>query len=210
MTGNGIPRAAADNPTEFGGWSLRSVQQSDVPMLYSWVMDPRVNHRWTTRGTLVPFDAFTQRLWDDVLVSLLVMPDPAGPPVAWASVTSADLHSGYASAAVVVDPAYPTTAGIGPRSVCLLLRYIFAVHPLRKIYFESPEFAAHDFRTALGELLAVEGILREHLYYHGRYWDKYILAVTTHSWSRNGTRYMERAFRHSLPTADDIELARSS
>jgi len=199
MTANGAPRAACDNPTEFRGWTLRSAQQSDAPMLYEWIMDPRVNHRWTTRGMLVPFEVFTQRLWEDVLISVLVHPDPAGPPVAWASITSADLHSGYASAAVVVDPAHSTAAGIGPRTVCLLLRYVFAVYPLRKVYFESPEFAVHDFRTALGELLPVEGVLREHLYYDGRHWDKYILAVTTSTWARYGPAYLDRLFRHYAP-----------
>jgi len=190
----GLTRRAESNPTVYGGWSLRSVQPPDVAMLYEWVMDPRVNHRWTTRGMLIPYEAFAARLWEDTLVNLLVVPQATGQPVSWASITSVDLHSGYASGAVVVDPDRPTTAGIGPRTVFLLLRYIFAVYPLRKIYFESPEYAAHDFRTALGSLLKVEGTLTEHLYYDGLYWDKHILAVTAQTWAELGPGLLDRFF----------------
>jgi hypothetical protein len=190
----GLTRRAGGNPTTYGGWSLRSVQPPDVPMLYEWVMDPRVNHRWTTRGMLIPYDAFASKVWEDTLVNLLVFPDAAGQPVSWAAVTSVDLHSGYASGAVVVDPDKPTTACVGPRTVFLLLRYIFAVYPLRKIYFESPEYAAHDFRTALGSLMTVEGTLTEHLYYGGQYWDKHILAVTAKTWAELEPGLLDRFF----------------
>jgi len=189
-----LPRAAPVNPTEYGDWSLRPVQAPDVPMLYEWVMDPRVNHRWTTRGMLIPYDKFAQRIWDDVLVNLLVH-DGSQQPLAWATLTSVDLHSGHCSAAVVVDPQQPKAAAIGPRTVCLMLRYAFAIYPFRKIYFESPEFAVRDFRTALGRLLTVEGILTEHLYYAGRHWDMYILGMTAQRWAGVGQPYMERVFR---------------
>lgn len=195
MKTNGLTRRAELNPTVYGGWSLRSVQPPDVPMLYEWVMDPRVNHRWTTRGMLIPYEAFAAKFWEDALVNLLVFPEVGGPPVSWASITSVDLHSGYGSGAVVVDPDKPTTAGAGPRTVFLLLRYIFAVYPLRKIYFESPEYAAHDFRTAIGSLMRVEGTLVEHLYYDGRYWDKHILAVTAQTWADLGPGLLDRFFR---------------
>jgi RimJ/RimL family protein N-acetyltransferase len=191
-------RRAAHNPTEYGGWWLRSVQPSDLPMLYEWVMDARVNHRWTTRGTLVPYDAFAAKVWEDAVVNVLVVSGNGAQPVSWATVSSVDLHSGYASGAVVVDPSQPTTAGVGPRTVFLLLRYVFAVYPLRKIYFESPEYAAHDFRTALGTLMQVEGRLVEHLYYHGEYWDKYILAVTARSWAERGSELLARFFPRPL------------
>ena len=191
-------RRADGNPTVYGGWSLRSVQPPDVPMLYEWVMDPRVNHRWTTRGMLIPYEAFAAKVWEDTLVNLLVVPEATGQPVSWASITSVDLHSGYASGAVVVDPDKPTTAAVGPRTVFLLLRYIFAVYPLRKIYFESPEYAAHDFRTALGTLMKVEGTLTEHLYYGGDYWDKHILAVTAKTWAELGPGLLDRFFTRTL------------
>ncbi len=193
-------RRAEHNPTTYGGWTLRSVQPPDIPMLYEWVMDPRVNHRWTTRGILIPYDAFAQRIWEDTLVNLLLTRDTDGRPVSWASITSVDLHSGYGSGAVVVDPAKPTTSGIGPRTVFLMLRYIFAVYPMRKIYFESPEYAAHDFRTAIGTLMKVEGVLAEHLYYNGEYWDKYILAVTSRTWAEKGPNLLARFFPQTART----------
>jgi RimJ/RimL family protein N-acetyltransferase len=193
-------RRAEHNPSAYAGWSFRSVQPPDYPTLYEWVMDPRVNHRWTTRGILIPYEAFAQKIWEDTLVNLLLVRDSDGQPVSWASVTSVDLHSGYGSGAVVVDPDKPTTAGIGPRTVFLLLRYIFSVYPLRKLYFESPEFAAHDFRTAIGSLMKVEGVLAEHLYYRGEYWDKYILAVTSQTWAEKSKTLLSRYFAE-LPAA---------
>lgn len=189
-----LPESAPENPTGYGDWCLRSVQPPDTPMLYEWVMDPRVNHRWTTRGMLVPYDKFVQRVWDDVLVNLLVCADDQQ-PVSWATVSSADLHSGHCSVAVVVNPDLSRAAAVGPRTVCLLLRYVFAIYPFRKVYFESPEFAVRDFRTALGKLLAVEGVLTDHLYYAGRHWDMYILSMTATHWADVGVEYMARVFR---------------
>lgn len=189
-----VPRPAGDNPTWYADWQLRPVQAADIPLLYAWVMDPRVNHRWTTRGMLIPYDTFAQRVYDDVLLSLLAC-GPVGTPYAWATVSSVDLHSGHASVAVVVDPVRLRAAAVGPRTVCLLLRYVFAIYPFRKLYLESPEFAVHDFRSALGGLLVVEGVLREHLYYDGRYWDMVVLGVTAEHWAETGVKYMRRVFR---------------
>ena len=155
----------------------------DYTLLYQWVMDERVNHRWTTRGMLVPYDAFVQRLWQDVSMNLLVSPPSSAAPVAWVSIFSMDLHSGYCSVGVVSSPS-ALGSGAGIAAVLLSLGYLFDVFPVRKAYFESPSFAFQDFGSAAdgARYLEVEGVLKDHLYFRGQYWDKIIATVTRESW----------------------------
>ncbi len=173
-----------------GRWALVSVQTTDHPTLYNWTMHPEINHRWTTRGAIVPYEAFERKIWEDTLANLMLVDLSRGQKLAWVSLMTADLHSGYCSAGVMIPP--PLNRGLGVVATCLLLNYAFSAFPLRKVYFESPSFVVDSFSSALNRLLEVEGHLKSHLYYDGRYWDKYILTITRDSWNSYGRNYARR------------------
>lgn len=181
-----------ETPLVAGPWKLHPVQAADVPLLYNWIMHPDVCHRWTTRGLVVPFETFERRVWEDVLASFFV--SRTGAPVAWVTLTSADLHSGHCSGSVVVRPSL-IGSGVGYRAALLVVRYGFAVYPFRKIYFESVEYAAAEYASAFPSLLRVEAVLEEHLYFDGRYWPRIISSITRSRWDEVGRPLFGRLFR---------------
>jgi len=59
----------------------------------------------------------------------------------------------------------------------LFIRYVLSCWDFRKVYFEGPEFNTVTFASAIGKSLDLEGVLKQHDYYDGRYWDVHILAL---------------------------------
>lgn len=196
---SGVPDTNS-NPSEYAGWRLRPVQQSDYPLIYEWAMHPLVNHRWTTRGSLIPYEPFVQHLWDDVLFNLLVAPPRRDVPSVWTTISNFDLHSGYCSLSTVARPS-SIGSGVGLIGGMLTIRYIFAIHPIRKVYLETPSFAAISFESTIGKLFKLEGTLKDHLYFNGRHWDKLILALTRDEWDDRVCALTERMASRSASVA---------
>jgi hypothetical protein len=57
------------------------------------------------------------------------------------------------------------------------VRHLFRTFPLNKIYMEVPGFNWPQVQSGQGSLFHVEGVLRDHEYYAGRHWDKYVCAL---------------------------------
>lgn len=126
--------------------------------------------RWRYHGAIPPYQVFEQSLYTNVLVQFAIVPrqDPTqfvGLVVAY----NAHFQDGYAFVAAVAD----RQSGAGTlEGVAILLRYMFAQWPFRKIYFEVPEFNVRQFQSAIDVgILQEEGRLIGHRYYSERYWD---------------------------------------
>jgi hypothetical protein len=59
----------------------------------------------------------------------------------------------------------------------LFINYVFVTWNLRKLYMEVPEFNMDTLWSGSGSFFHQEACFREHDYYAGRFWDKYVLAV---------------------------------
>ena len=60
----------------------------------------------------------------------------------------------------------------------LFVRYLFANWAFRKLYAEVRAFNLAQFGSGIGRMFEVEGVLTEHAFHDGRYWDQYVLAVS--------------------------------
>lgn len=159
---------------ETAAFRLRPVQQSDLTALYTLATHPQTAFRWRYRGAPPPMDTFAKELWAGVLAQYVVRPardnDAAGLVVAYSP------DEGHAYLGAVFDPAH-TGSGLAAQAVMVFARYLFHSFPLRKLYLEIPEFNMPQLRSGAGRLFQVEGVLREHCYYAGRWWDKHIAAI---------------------------------
>jgi hypothetical protein len=54
---------------------------------------------------------------------------------------------------------------------------VFTTWNLRKLYMEVPEFNMNPLWSGAGSFFRQEACFREHDYYAGQFWDKYVLAV---------------------------------
>jgi RimJ/RimL family protein N-acetyltransferase/aryl carrier-like protein len=157
-------------------YRLTPVQESDLDFLYLLSTHPETGYRWRYRGNPPRPDEFAAGLWGQVLVQFVardtVTGDPAGLVVAYA----ADLTQGFASVAAVFSPQH-SGMGLAAEITTVFVRYLFHTFRLRKLYLEVPGFNWPQVSSGAGSLFQVEGVLREHDYYAGRYWDKYMCAI---------------------------------
>ena len=155
---------------------LRHVRDLDRPFLYSMATDPLVGARWRFRGVVPRPEAFERLLWEGVLAQFVIEGTSDGIPRGVVTAYSANMNSGTANVAVALSSAH-IGRGFGVEASYLFCDYLFATWSLRKLYFEAPAFNCAQFQSAIGRFLHVEGVLRDHEYYGGRYWDSVLMAL---------------------------------
>ncbi|MEV4665918.1 GNAT family protein [Micromonospora echinofusca] len=155
---------------------LMPVTPDDVGFLYALAVRPETGFRWRYRGSVPPVERFNAELWNQVLLQFVVRrienDEPVGQVVAYGDELS--LRHTYIGA--VFQPAV-TGTGLAAQAVALFARHLFHTFPLNKIYMEIPGINWPQVQSGQNHLFHVEGVLREHDYYAGRLWDKYICAL---------------------------------
>ncbi|MEX5707160.1 phosphopantetheine-binding protein [Parafrankia sp. FMc6] len=176
--GRGVADQTAPVPPERAGkyFRLVPVLPNMVPFLYELAVSPDVGFRWRYRGSVPNYVQFEQELWNGMLAQFVVESIESGEPVGNVICYNPDFALGVAYVGAAMLGRY-AGSGIAVEPVRLFIRYLFAVWPFRKLYFELPEFNYRQFTSATGERLRVEGRLVDHDYYGGRYWDRLILAT---------------------------------
>jgi RimJ/RimL family protein N-acetyltransferase len=155
---------------------LTPIQEGDLPFLYTLATHPEVSYRWRYRGNPPPPERFAADLWGRVLVQLVARTAAEGQPAGLVVAYDADLAHGHAQLGAVFAPEHAGT-GLPAGAVALFVRYLFHTFPLRKLYLEIPGFNWDQLRSGAGRLFTVEGVLRAHDFYAGRYWDKHLCAI---------------------------------
>jgi len=64
------------------------------------------------------------------------------------------------------------------------LEYLFKFWNLRKVYTEAPGYTYESVGSGLGSIFREEGVLRDHRYFDGRFWDEHIIAVYREDWEK--------------------------
>jgi hypothetical protein len=152
---------------------LRPIRPEDVVLLYEASLDPVEAHRWRSRGRDVGFDAFQRRLHEGVLSQFIVESLdeqlPIGTVVAYAYQPGAGHCAvGFQRLLKGVGLGGDLIEGMG-----IFLLYLFRTFPLRKVFFEVPEFNTYLVEpTAAGTKR--EAVISDFYYHDGRYWEKRI------------------------------------
>ncbi|WP_194837259.1 GNAT family N-acetyltransferase [Nocardia sp. XZ_19_369] len=174
---------------------LDALQPGDTEYLYALAVRPENCFRWRYRGAPPAPERFVEELWAQVLTQYVVRriddDQPAGHVVAY----SADRHGSHAYLGAVFEPAYAGT-GLAAEAITLFVRYLFRTFPFRKLYLEVPGFNWPQLSSGEGRYFQVEGRLRGHVYYAGRYWDQYLCAI-----------YADRTFEESTSDGKERKLS---
>jgi RimJ/RimL family protein N-acetyltransferase len=135
-------------------------------------------------------EMFAQHFWDDVFAQFVIQSRRTGEVIGHCLALDADLHSGHVNIGVVVRPTSQRSSA-GLQGLCLLVHYLFETGPFRKIYADTLEYSISQFRSAEGVIFEREGVLRDHHYFSGRYWDKYLLAIYRDRWYESGVPLLQ-------------------
>lgn len=194
--GQATPAAPEPGPAPQEGrhLRLRPVTPMDYDFLYRTSMREEINWRWRHRGATPSLDQFVQSLWQGVMAAFLIEQKSTGRPMGLIFTYSPNFQHGFTYLGMLLAPEYKRAAW-SMEAGALFLHYVFTTWNFRKVYMETLEFNFAQFRSGAGKYFDVEGCLRQHEYYQGRYWDYYLLAIYRDVWEKHARRVLP----HILP-----------
>jgi hypothetical protein len=160
---------------------LRSVLPQDVGYLYRLTTGSEVLWRWRLRGRTPSPSDFEAFLWTSSDLQFIVERLADGEPCGHVCSYQTDELGGSTKIAMVADGErrlrhWPMEGAY------LFFDHLFAAFPLRKLYFEVPEFNRRTLGSFLDRYTEEEGRLRDHAFAQGRYWDLVVAAMWRHHW----------------------------
>lgn len=144
--------------------------------LYELAVDEESGFRWRFNGSVPPPEVFQESLWSGVLCQFVVVETVSGSAQGTAVAYSADLNHGYCYVGIAMSGDAQNT-GLAVEAFLLFTGHLFATYRLRKLYMDIPEYNMRPLMSAVGTVLTLEGRLKDHNYYGGRYWDRLYFAV---------------------------------
>lgn len=157
-------------------YELTPIQESDLDFLHALAIHPETGYRWRYRGNPPSQQDFAADLFGQVLVQYVARVSGNGKPAGQVVCYAADLTQGHASVGAIFTPDHAGT-GQAAEITAVFVRYLFHTFRLHKLYLEVPGFNWPQVSSGAGRFFQVEGVLREHDFYAGRYWDKYVCAI---------------------------------
>jgi hypothetical protein len=167
---------------------LRPISIEDYPSLSRLELSNPLSIRWRLRGTTPGPEQWAVSLWQSVLAQVLVIDRQRDKPIGICRLYAPNFQDGYAyfGAAKFEDGPSPLfLAGIA-----IFFECVFANWDLRKLYLEVPEYNYPQFASAAQELFVLEGVMREHTFYDGRYWDQLLLTLYRDTWRGKSDRFL--------------------
>lgn len=156
---------------------LRSVVPEDERWIYETAVSEEDGYKWRLRGQVIPYDAFMEQLWADVLCQYVVSARSGdGQPLALLQAYKPDFANGHTRVTLLVRKEYQK-AGWPIEGVVLFLNHLFKIWNFRKIYFEGPEFALGAMGSGVGLLFVEEGRYGKHEFHDGEFHDFVVNAL---------------------------------
>lgn len=183
-------RGSAPRPTlELGRVRLRPVTPADYTWLFALETDPAVIYRWRLQGITPSPEQFQRHLWQTTLCQFIVEERVNKWPVGLVMAYAADHVNQLAHIGFVSDPRFAQT-GLATDGMRLFIDYLFMLWSFRKLYGESvsynfEQFSPENPRLDVEGLFRVEGVLRDHTYFAGQYWDKFIVSISRDDWTKH-------------------------
>jgi RimJ/RimL family protein N-acetyltransferase len=180
------------------GVSLEPVTPDAYPFLYQLATAEETGYLWRFRGATPTNEMFRNSLEHGVSAHYVLV-DRRGQGVGYVMAIDVDPVGGVGNVGVIAEPRAWST-GLGLIGFAMFVEYLFAVHPFRKLYADTVEYSYRRFASGADKYFVIEGVLRAHHYYDGRYWDKIILAITRERWREHGAPLVARL--RDAPTWD--------
>jgi RimJ/RimL family protein N-acetyltransferase len=176
---------------------LTPIGEQHRAFLYQLMTSPGAGGRVRFAGATPSPDKMAATLWDSVLAQFIIEGMQSGQPLGLVAITSPNFRDGYAYLSAIATPALQGK-GLVTEGVLLGFHYAFSTWPFRKLYMEAAEDSYERFVSGLGVFFREEGLLRQHVFWNGRFLDVTILAVYREAWLEHKQHYLSR-----FASADD-------
>lgn len=189
--GAGSPRLASERVL------MRVIHPQDYPFLYELSVAPELRFRWRFRAEQPTYEDFVRTLGTTVFDQYLVVDRTVGTRLGHVVCYRASRGNGTAYVGVAEAP-QARMQGSLVEAGRLFFRYLFDCHGFRKLYLEVPGYNISQFSSAPGNGFVEEGVLRDHEWFLGRWWDLHLYALYREGWERRFAALGERARRLRL------------
>jgi hypothetical protein len=154
-------------------------------------------------------DRFASAYADSTAEHFIACEIRSGARVAYSSLHNADPAWRHVELGVLADADCGIPA-VGAETFFLTANYAFMSWPICKLYIRTTQASGVLGSGTLTAMFRSEGILRDHLFFRGRYWDVFIMAGYRDDWLRRGVPVVRRI---TARTSEDLQglfwLARS-
>jgi hypothetical protein len=164
---------------------LRLLRPDDYDELYEFVTvaDGGLSDRF--HGETPSPQDFVKGLWVGVLVQFVA--EWKGEPIGLLVAHSPNLLDGTCRLALI---AYRESHNRAHEAALRqFIDYLLANWEIRRMYVEVSERQRPEFLARGGHLFSEEGCLREHEFYEGRYWSRYIYGLRRDQWPNTGSAH---------------------
>ncbi|MCF2525813.1 GNAT family N-acetyltransferase [Yinghuangia soli] len=157
---------------------MRPADDADIPFLWALFATDEVSYRWVYRGRIPTPESIRMNLQRPDVLGHIIEDTRGQKQLGYVGAFDVNDRNGHAQLGTVVGPDQQQT-GVGVTATMLFADYLFTILPLRKLYLQSLDYNYAQFSSLVSRGYAsVEGVLREHEFFAGRYWDIHVLSVT--------------------------------
>jgi RimJ/RimL family protein N-acetyltransferase len=169
---------------------LRPVTSDDIPFIYRLGRaEPTAHFSWPQAVHSPSEQQFTQAIALNVMAHFIVIGLKTGDPIGYVVAHDADLEHGTVHMGIFLLPTHQKV-GLGAEAGGLLLKYLFEQDSIRKVYGTAIDQTSPT--RGWNRLFRQEACLREHCWFHGRYWNEYIFAIHRRDWNDLAKRFLGR------------------
>ncbi len=184
-------RLSSSAPLASSRVSLSIIRPRDYPTLYEMAIAEENLGRWIFYGGTPTFEQFVATFTEGVLCQFAIASRANSTIGGICRLTHANFRHGTANLSTVIAPEFQ--GSLWPmEGLVLFINYAFVQFRIRKLYVEVPGVAYQHMEDGLARLFDLEGLLRDHEWHLGRYWDTRIMSLTPQGFSDRMGYIIER------------------
>jgi RimJ/RimL family protein N-acetyltransferase len=163
---------------------LRPIRRDDLPIMRVWFDDPETMRFWGQPMPLVAEDQFEQdltgrfRRFDEAGYFMIELRD--GTPIGRIEYERLDPQSRSAEVMILIGAVAGRGKGYGTEAMVALLRYLFHQRNLHRVALSVIAWNERAIRSYEKVGFVVEGLLRDDLFFDGRYHDQIVMSMLRH------------------------------
>jgi RimJ/RimL family protein N-acetyltransferase len=158
---------------------LRSIEISDLHILWKWRNQPDFKHLCSVRRNDVSFEEFDNELGDDFTKDrheqFMILKKLGGEVIGTTYSYNLNINDGYVFLTIYIAPEY-VARGYGASSFAIFCQYLFSRYHLFKIYTEVYAYNK-SLQAMLNGGLTEEGRFKNHRLIDEKRWDLIRLAI---------------------------------
>jgi RimJ/RimL family protein N-acetyltransferase len=164
---------------------FRPLERADAPMIQQWINDPEI--RKFLRIYLPMNLAAEERYIDSVSgngqdLSMLIVRTDNDRPIGSVGLHKIDYKNRHAEFGIMIGVQEEQNQGFGGEATRLMVGYAIETLNLNRVELHVYEFNPRALRVYEKAGFRKEGVLRQHHYADGRYWDTTVMSILREEW----------------------------